>query len=634
MTITGTQVRQQYEGDGATTLYSFGMEITRDSDISVSWLDINQVEDFLIQDTDYTIIRTFDALGKSTGGSIQLLSSVPVLEADEFLTILARGLPTQDEDLSSFGAFNARAVEDALDRLTILQKYFINDMDQGRIIRLKDSAVVTEDHAMYAGGRRVGGAADATANDDLATLQQVSALVTAAEITPGTISGLTAFGADFLTAADGDSGMTKLGITSFWRSIVDKASLALSLPAMGFSTLLETILKRTLADDVLGDLGVTTLMKALLKDATTADARATLEVTSGTSIKNKLINGDFQVFQRGPIGTGLYAGQNSESEKFANWSVDAWQATTSTPGGATVISQEQMPLTGLPDGASGAIECTQLRADIQWGMFNRLIDSEALPLQGSDVSYSIAVQAPDTMNDFRVWLMYSTGTDNPNPVTTWNAIDADPTWNSPSWDVVPGSEIAIVGTAAWQTFSVDGLTLPSSFTHLGFMFMTRSAAMPVNDRVRMTAAQLLENPTLLDFRSLTFEEEYRRARLLYQKTTPYGIPLMDDSILEFGSPNGVYGALMIDGSVRSSTMFLSPHMINFNSSTIKRRAPAGVGTGGDDFNSLAGAALVTNIDESTPPSVGGGGKVSFYTTTSGSAGTRYFLHVGVHYKEV
>ena len=599
MTITGTAVRISYEGDGATILFAFTMEVTRDSDVVCSWRDANGVETDLTQDVDYTLTRTIDALGKSTGGTVLLTSLVFV--ADEWFTILARPLATQDEDLSNFGSFNSQAVEDALDRLTIAAKYMLNDMDDGRYVRLPDSAIASEDHGMDAQARRIGNALDAVDLTDLTTLQQVNAAITAAEITPGTISGLTSWGSNFLTSIDGDAGMTALGITAFMQGVVKGANLAAVNTALGYAAFLKSFLERSTAPDALGDLGLTSLMQTLMLDGTTAAARATLEVVDSAP-RNFLANGDFQVFQNGDIGmttpqTWRWDTFDNSNGTAGRHAVDEWKCSGPAD---QAVSMEQMDVINSPEGSAGACEVTQLLVDTKWGIFNRLSQADAGLLQGKEISFSLDVLCPDTMSDFKAYLIYSVAdatTETP-AWNAWNGLTTEPTWSG-GWTVVSGGDLTISATAAWATYKAEGITLPSSFKDLGLLFISNSASMPVSDRCRISAVQILQSATAHAFAARTFQEELDLCRLRYQKTWRYGKPPIVDSQLNIGSGNEIYeGSVTTYGGIRALVHWQStPSMIDIDGSAGNKIWSVGwaLGQAGAAFTSAAGANVTAGI---------------------------------------
>lgn len=97
-----------YNGNGVTTVFSYGFRIVDQAHLRVVKTSALGVETVLTIATDYTVA----SVGDPAGGSITLLSPPA---AGETVTIL-RSLPfVQETDLENQGAYYAETVEDALD---------------------------------------------------------------------------------------------------------------------------------------------------------------------------------------------------------------------------------------------------------------------------------------------------------------------------------------------------------------------------------------------------------------------------------------------------------------------------------------------------------------------------------------
>jgi len=130
MTISITENRKQYSGNGATTSFSFPYYFFEDTDLNIVLTDSNGTDITQVLNTDYTVTGA----GNPSGGSITMTTAP---DSGETLTILRNVPATQEIDYISGDSFPAETHERGLDRLTILVQQ-INDR-LSRTLGLPDS---------------------------------------------------------------------------------------------------------------------------------------------------------------------------------------------------------------------------------------------------------------------------------------------------------------------------------------------------------------------------------------------------------------------------------------------------------------------------------------------------------------
>ena len=115
MTVTNTNNKVIYTGDGATTVFAYTFKIFEDADLDVIQTVISTgVETTLVLNSDYTV----SGAGNPSGGNVTVSSTTPT--ALENLTIVRTLDITQETDYVENDPFPAESHEEALDRLTMI----------------------------------------------------------------------------------------------------------------------------------------------------------------------------------------------------------------------------------------------------------------------------------------------------------------------------------------------------------------------------------------------------------------------------------------------------------------------------------------------------------------------------------
>jgi len=133
MTISTTDSRISYNGNGVTTVFSFPYRFLANGDLVVVSVDAAGVETVKTLTTDYTITGA----GDDAGGSVTML----VAPASGTRLIIYRDTDiTQETDYISGDPFPAETHERALDRLTMIAQEIGSDADRAIKVPVGDSS--------------------------------------------------------------------------------------------------------------------------------------------------------------------------------------------------------------------------------------------------------------------------------------------------------------------------------------------------------------------------------------------------------------------------------------------------------------------------------------------------------------
>lgn len=118
MSFDTTINKVQYDGNDATTVFSFPYLFQANGDLAVIHTNSDGVDTTLVLDTNYSV----SGAENPNGGSVTYPISGPPLATGETLTIIREMDITQETDLSNHGAFFLEALENAMDKVTMVSQ--------------------------------------------------------------------------------------------------------------------------------------------------------------------------------------------------------------------------------------------------------------------------------------------------------------------------------------------------------------------------------------------------------------------------------------------------------------------------------------------------------------------------------
>jgi len=140
MTVPATARRAgPFNGNGTTTTFSFTFKTFAAGDLQVVKTSTIGVESVLVLDSDYSVSLNVDQ-DALPGGTITYPISGSPLATGEKLTITSDLAYEQTTDLLGGGAFNARVIEDGLDRTVIQIQQLEERLDRALSIPVSSAA--------------------------------------------------------------------------------------------------------------------------------------------------------------------------------------------------------------------------------------------------------------------------------------------------------------------------------------------------------------------------------------------------------------------------------------------------------------------------------------------------------------
>lgn len=130
-----------FNGNDSATSFPFTFKVFSKTDVQAQLTDVGAVISTLVQDSDYSVTLNADQ-DASPGGSITYPLSGAPLATGEKLVLLGSTAYDQPTDLPEGGAYRARVVEDALDRIVFLIQQLSEEV--GRSLTLPASAATAD----------------------------------------------------------------------------------------------------------------------------------------------------------------------------------------------------------------------------------------------------------------------------------------------------------------------------------------------------------------------------------------------------------------------------------------------------------------------------------------------------------
>jgi len=133
MTISNINYRDQYTGDGSTSVFAYTFKILDESHVKVVLTDVSGVDSVLTLTTDYSV----SGVDSATGGNITLVTAPA---SGEKLTIVRNIPSTQLLDLQDGVDLDEEALEEALDKLTMKTQELEEKIDRCAQVQVSETA--------------------------------------------------------------------------------------------------------------------------------------------------------------------------------------------------------------------------------------------------------------------------------------------------------------------------------------------------------------------------------------------------------------------------------------------------------------------------------------------------------------
>lgn len=232
MTISTTESRISYNGNGVTTVFSFPYRFLANGDLVVLSVSSTGVETTKALTTDYTLTGA----GDDAGGSVTML----VAPASGTRLIIYRDTAiTQETDYISGDPFPAETHERALDRLTMIAQEIGSDADRSIKVPVGDSSSLTT--VLPAAANRLDKFIvfdSVTGETELSTVTQTQV---ASAVAAAYAAGSTADAVTFLQAGTGAESRSVQSKLREWVSITDFGALGAGNDATIFQEAIDAV---------------------------------------------------------------------------------------------------------------------------------------------------------------------------------------------------------------------------------------------------------------------------------------------------------------------------------------------------------------------------------------------------------
>ena len=400
MTVTSTNQKVQFNGNGSTTVFAYNFKIFAQTDLSVILRSAAGTETTQQLTTNYTV----SGVGEASGGNVTMGVAPP---SGTTLTILRVQPNLQGLDLVPNDPFPAGSMEDALDKLTFMVQ--THDEEIGRSIKASPTNVISGSEFTVSATDRANKLFSFDSSGNLSIAQELgtyrgnwgaSTAYAVRDLVKDTSTG-NIFICVTAHTSSGSQPLTTNTDAAKWALIVDAASATTSATAAANSATAAASSATTAGNSATaaGNSATAAASSATTSgnSATAAGNSATAAASSATSAASSLST--FQSQYHGAassdpssnLSTGdLYFNTSSNTLKVYNGS--AWVAAAFDTSGALVAANN------LSDVASAATALTNLGVTSTAAELNQLDGKVAKTAGKESIWIPAAAMYPSTTN--------------------------------------------------------------------------------------------------------------------------------------------------------------------------------------------------------------------------------------------
>jgi hypothetical protein len=466
MTLSTSDVREQYVGNGVTVVFGFSFKIFAATEIKVYSYDLTtEIETLLTKDVDYTV--TFDTDAES--GSIDMtLAGAP--DSNTRITIVRVGTYLQDTDFTENDPFPASTSNNRFDKNVMMIQELKEQL--GRAIKFGNSSA--------------------------------SSGITVPEPLANYVLGWDSAGDDLINKASAG----EISVTAFAQTLLELATAGDWLDELGFSALAQTLLELTTAGDWLDELGFSTFIQTLIDAVDAATARATI---GAAPIPNLAINPTFCVAQDGTTYDATTTPANNDD----TYVLDHWILLSDGNDIVDVTRQEDAP--------TGGRYCIRLdveTVDKKFGVFHPIEKSRCATILGGTASLSFAAKTDgsgklDNLKAAVVAWDSTADTITSDIVSAWGAEDTNPTLVA-NW-TYENTPVNLNPTTSWATYKIEGVSIDTaSAANVGVFIWSDVTDTDAGDYLYITNVKLEEGSVVTGMTADDFDRAVQLPLVQYR----------------------------------------------------------------------------------------------------------------------
>ena len=400
MTVTSTNQKVQFNGNGSTTVFAYNFKIFAQTDLSVILRSAAGTETVQQLTTNYTV----SGVGAASGGNVTMGVAPP---SGTTLTILRVQPNLQGLDLVPNDPFPAGSMEDALDKLTFMVQ--THDEEIGRSIKASPTNVISGSEFTVSATDRANKLFSFDSSGNLSIAQELgtyrgnwgaSTAYAVRDLVKDTSTG-NIFICVTAHTSSGSQPLTTNTDAAKWALIVDAASATTSQNAAAASATASAnsatasassaSTASTKADEAAASASTASTKAGEAASSATASASSATSAASSLSTFQSQYHGAASSDPSSNLSTGdLYFNTSSNTLKVYNGS--AWVAAAFDTSGALVAANN------LSDVASAATALTNLGVTSTAAELNQLDGKVAKTAGKESIWIPAAAMYPSTTN--------------------------------------------------------------------------------------------------------------------------------------------------------------------------------------------------------------------------------------------